>query len=485
MSKIKPLIYTVAAALLSAGASYAASHSSTSIENSMTLQNLVGHLKSFQQFADNNTELPGTRMTNTQGFFASRDYIIRTLQDAGYFVYTQDVPLEISFIAPGHTIAETHPTKKEYRDNIDYSPVVNSGGGDVSAAVQVPSGSAFGCAASDFAGFQAGSIALLQFGSGECSRSAGIKNAIAAGAKAVLIYNPAIKGVYHMTVGFPIPSVTTPISLISIETANELKQAITAGAAPKLDMHFKMIKKNMVSQNIIAESRTGNPDQIVMTGAHYDSLHGNSGMNDNASSVAAVLETALLMKEMRPINQLRFAFWTGEELGLVGSTYYVEHLSKEEVAKIKVYLNYEVLGAPNGGRFIMGYAEGITPKGSEKVTQKAAEYFKSQGLKYFIFDPRMGDAARRSDMMAFMKAGIPVGFMVSGAETPWLKEMSLIFTDLPNRVIGMTTHPCYHKYCDILTLPDGQMKDANFDFDLYLQMSKAAAYMTYNYSISN
>ena len=54
-------------------------------------------------------------------------------------------------------------------------------------------------------------------------------------------------------------------------------------------------------------------------------------------------------------------------------------------SKIAVYLNFEVLGAPNGGRMIMGTSDGVTPKGSEKTTQLYVDYFKSKNTPYFIY----------------------------------------------------------------------------------------------------
>ncbi|MCP6756594.1 M28 family peptidase, partial [Klebsiella pneumoniae] len=84
--------------------------------------------------------------------------------------------------------------------------------------------------------------------------------------------------------------------------------------------------------------------------------------------------------------------------GLIGSTYYVDHLTKTEKEKIQLYLNYEILGAPNGGRLIMGSAEGITPPGSEKITALYVNYFTAQRLKFFVFDPNFAYAVARSDM---------------------------------------------------------------------------------------
>lgn len=447
-------------------------NTSKKIQECMTIEGLVSHLKTFQEVADANKEIPGSRFIGTSGYDASRDYIVKKMTEAGYIVTLQDVPFDVSYVTTPRLFEQTSPTQKVYEDNVDYAPLVNSGKGDVRAKVQVPSGDISGCNANDFTGFTSGNIALIQF-DGKCSGRNKVENAIAAGAKAVILFNNA-PGIFFAQLSGSVPSKTTPVVFASQELGEELKKV-----QPVVHIKFDAIKTITSSQNIIAESPTGNPDHVVVVGAHLDSSAGSAGMNDNASAAATILETALLMKNTKPLNKLRFAWWTGEEEGLLGSTYYVNHLDDNEKAKISLYLNYEILGAPNGGRMIMGAVDGLTPPGSEKIVKLYADYFASQNLKSFVFDPGLASAAERSDMFGFMKANIPVGYLVSGAEVPWNPLFSAIFTDLPKRIEGLASHPCYHKLCDKLTWVDGELKDVNFDFDLYLQMSKAAAYAVY------
>lgn len=451
--------------------------SAQSFQDGLTLENLVNHLKVFQQIADQNTDLPGTRFTTTKGYDDTRDYIMQKLQDAGYQVKLQYVPVDVSYVKAQHSFEQTAPSVIQYKNNIDYVPLMNSGGAEITASMQAPRGG-FGCAVSDFTGFKPGNIALLTLG--KCDRSDAINNAITAGAKAVIVNFPK-SGVFYF--GYQPTdfnsAIHIPVLVISDELAKNLNRELAAGTAPILHIQFDAVRNTQASQNIIAESREGDPDHVVMMGAHIDSTTGNAGMNDNASAAATVLETALLMKDMKPAKKLRFVFWTGEELGLQGSNYYIEHLSAAEAAKIMVYFNYEDLGAPNGARMIMGTANGITPKGSDAFIDLYKKYFESQNEKYYVFPPTLSNAYKRSDMYAFAKAGIPVSFMASGANIPWTPAFTLIFTDLPDRINGLATHPCYHKYCDTLTLAGGKNSDPNFDFELYLQMSKAAAYAVY------
>ena len=69
------------------------------------------------------------------------------------------------------------------------------------------------------------------------------------------------------------------------------------------------------SANVIADSKTGNPRDTVVVGAHLDSVEPGPGINDNGSGSASILEVAKQMANLNitPENRVRFAFWGGEE----------------------------------------------------------------------------------------------------------------------------------------------------------------------------
>ncbi|MBY8853584.1 M28 family peptidase, partial [Saccharothrix sp. MB29] len=79
------------------------------------------------------------------------------------------------------------------------------------------------------------------------------------------------------------------------------------------------------------------------------------GVNDNATSVSALLETAVRLAphQHRVANRVRFAFWGAEELINVGSTHYVTTRTPEELAAIRLYLNWELIASPNFVRFVV------------------------------------------------------------------------------------------------------------------------------------
>ncbi len=99
--------------------------------------------------------------------------------------------------------------------------------------------------------------------------------------------------------------------------------------------------------NVIAERPGKNTSNVVMAGAHLDSVPEGPGINDNGSGSAAILETALMMAKVKPQNTVRFAWWGDEEGGLIGSTAYVDGLNQAERDRIALYMNYDMIGSPN------------------------------------------------------------------------------------------------------------------------------------------
>jgi carboxypeptidase Q len=92
----------------------------------------------------------------------------------------------------------------------------------------------------------------------------------------------------------------------------------------------------------------GDHDNVLVLGAHTDSIRFGPGINDDGSGVAALLEVALYLPNYNHTNAVRFGFWTAEEEGLLGSKHYVEHLSSNELMKVRAYLNFDMIGSGNG-----------------------------------------------------------------------------------------------------------------------------------------
>ena len=107
-----------------------------------------------------------------------------------------------------------------------------------------------------------------------------------------------------------------------------------------------IVDPNRDDYNVIAESKGGDPNHVVVVDAHLDAIYG-AGMLDNASGSATILDIAQQMKNVTPRNKLRFIWFGGEELGLLGSSYYVNNLTKTELSHIGYDLDADVTATPN------------------------------------------------------------------------------------------------------------------------------------------
>jgi Zn-dependent M28 family amino/carboxypeptidase len=106
--------------------------------------------------------------------------------------------------------------------------------------------------------------------------------------------------------------------------------------------------------NIIAEATRSRSDApLFIVGAHYDTVHGSPGADDNASGVAALLEIARVLAESLKAHRgphVQFVAFTLEEEGMAGSTHYSRVLSKRHV-NLRAMVSLEMVGfksdAPN------------------------------------------------------------------------------------------------------------------------------------------
>ena len=165
-------------------------------------------------------------------------------------------------------------------------------------------------------------------------------------------------------------------------------------------------------RNVVAQTRTGNPERVVMAGAHLDSVPEGPGINDNGSGVAVLLEIATRLGSSPPVaNALRFGFWGSEEVELNGSTHYVETVPDRD--NLELYLNLDMVASPNAGYFVQG-GEGrrplqTGPPGSAEVARVLVDQLAAKGVtaEAAVFDGE-------SDYAAFVEAGIPSAGVLSG-----------------------------------------------------------------------
>lgn len=246
----------------------------------------------------------------------------------------------------------------------------------------------------------------------------GLKAAFAgaSGAVGAIIYNNVPGTVSGGTLASPErpEGPYVPVASISQEDGRSLLADIAAGPViGSITVHS--VTETRTTQNVFAQTKSGNQNNVVVAGGHTDSVGAGPGINDDGSGSMGLLEIALQLPKWSVTNAVRFAFWSAEEFGLVGSETYVNSLSAKEQDKIALYLNFDMIASPNFGYFIYdgdGDAFGIAgPPGSAHIEKVFEDYFVEVGL------PSAPTAfSGRSDYGPFLQVGIPSGGLFTGAE---------------------------------------------------------------------
>ena len=442
--------------------------SSKEFRKAVTVRGVAQHLDALQAVADANG---GTRASGTPGYTASRQYVVQKLRAAGYRPTVQAFEFPYFSEDEAAVLARTSPSPKTYASPADFATMTFSGSGDTTAPVVAvdtdlagSASSTSGCEAADFASLPDGAIALMQRGT--CSFAVKTANAEEAGASAVIVFNRGVSvdgddgtGVLQGTLGEPgtgIPAVGT-----SFAVGQEL-----GAAGTEARVSTTTTNEVRTTYNVIAETRRGNPDNVVMLGAHLDSVGEGPGINDNGSGSAMNLEIAeQLAKVKKPANKVRFAWWGAEELNLLGSEHYVADLAEnnpDALGDIALYLNFDMVASPNFVRFVYDGdgslgdpATDAGPEGSAEIESIFAKYFAGQSLPSAetAFDGR-------SDYGPFIAENIPAGGLFTGAEGIKTAEEAATY----GGTAGAPYDPCYHQACDTrenISLPAlDQMSDA-------------------------
>jgi aminopeptidase S len=198
-------------------------------------------------------------------------------------------------------------------------------------------------------------------------------------------------------------------------------------------------------RQVIAQTKSGDPQHVVMIGAHLDSVADGPGIVDDGSGVASVLEIATQLAAAPPGgNTVRFALFGSEETGSQGSSSYVEGLSADERQKIVLYLNVDMVASPNAGYLVQGGsgsdASETGPPGSDGVAEVLIDNLTRTGVTPQRI-PFVGD-----DDAAFVEAGIPTAAAENGDEQQKTAEQASMW----GGQAGQAYDPCYHQACDRL-----------------------------------
>ncbi|MCA1672905.1 MAG: M28 family metallopeptidase, partial [Actinobacteria bacterium] len=402
-------------------------------------------LDALQQIADANG---GTRAVTSPGFDASVDYVVGKLRGAGFdvsmpeFDYQAEI-VEAAALEVGGRQVEIKPMM--------FTPSTPSGG-VTGPLVVVPDD---GCEAADYAGVNAtGAVAMIRRGT--CPFSQKQQVAADAGAIAAVIANN-MPGPLDGTLG---DAAAGRIPTGGISQADGDALLGSGGAPAKIELRVR--REDRVGRNVIAQTRSGRTDNVVMAGAHLDSVEEGPGINDNGSGTAALLETAMQLGGTPKVNNaVRFAWWGAEELGVVGSQAYVAALPAEQRQDIALYLNFDMVGSPNAAYFAYDgddsdrVGAGPGPAGSAQIEAAFVDYLTGRRdvpLEGTDFDGR-------SDYGPFIDVGIPAGGLFTGAEGIKTPEQAAKW----GGSAGVAYDHCYHQACDTLGNVDRTALERNSD----------------------
>jgi hypothetical protein len=447
----------------------------------VTLEGVREHQQALQEIAEKNHDpfYPGTRADGTDGYSDSVDYVTGVLEKAGYQVTTDELTFDFQFPA---VLRQLTPVAAEY----ETGPFTGTGSGTVEGPV-IPvdinltgdRASTSGCEASDFAGIDwsgPADIALIQRGT--CFFGTKAFYAQQAGAEAVVIFNQGnapdrldLIVADATSVDPPIPGAPGPVTHGIPVVGASFDQGVALAAAGSTAFVEVLPAETRTESSVIAELPGKNVNNVVMAGAHLDSVIEGPGINDDGSGTAALLETAQMIAKSHPENTLRFAFWAGEELGLLGSTHYVAGLPKDELGRIALYMNYDMIGSPNYIQMVYDAdestfpADGVPiPPGSVAIEDLYDSYYTSIGEPY---DDTAFDG--RSDYQAFIDNGIPSGGLFTGAEVLKTEEQAGIW----GGTAGGAFDPCYHQACDTVDNVDLHALEVNSDLVAYAMLTFA------------
>jgi Zn-dependent M28 family amino/carboxypeptidase len=414
----------------------------------------------------------GARPAGSDGHAAAVTFVADQLRASGYAVELQ--PVEVPFfrqLAP--SVLQVQGGGPAFEDVHDFKAMLFSASGEVTAPVfalgfkpDAPPGnrSGLGCNPEDWTGVPSGSIVLVQ--AAGCRRRDAVVQAQAAGALALVTAYPEWDRDEVLR-----PTLITPddirIPVLGVTEATGEVLADAAAAGQQVHVSTRTAVETRSSVNVIGETPGGNADHVVMLGGHLDSVVDGPGINDDGSGTMTVLEIARELAAQlgargsaasAPAWKVRVGFWTGEEIGLLGSTAWVGRSGAPPLRSIAVYLNLDMLGSPNGGRFVYDGATTTRPAQSGIVSQLFVRALEEQGLVW------QSVSVGSSDNVPFDQFGVPTSGLFSGANEIKSAGQAALFGgtgDAP-------ADACFHLACDTT---------ANIDRQLLGELARAAGWV--------
>lgn len=402
----------------------------------VTGEAVIAHIAELERIAlENGT----SRAVGSPGYEASGVYVEERLEAAGYETWRQ------TFDVSSQTYDVTSITIVGADVDLEEPVPMSFGNYTLDEGVAGPlvaPADPLGCTADAWGEVDpTASVALVSRGS--CTFYEKVVAAAELGAEAIIIYNNA-PGALNGTLGEWDEENTIAAFGVTQDAGTALLELV---GDPAVTAEVIATGETMISEtfNLFAETAGGDPASTVVVGAHLDGVADTPGANDNASGSAAILAVAEeLGADADVTNKLRFAWWGAEEIGLVGSWYYVDDLAANDpdaLDDIVTYLNFDMIGSDN---FTVGVydADESTfeapvpiPTGSIATEAVFTDYFDSIGQPWID-----SEFSGRSDYEGFIAYGIPAGGVFSGADDIKTEEQAAIFGGTAGELMDTNYH---------------------------------------------
>ncbi|KAF5551010.1 leucine aminopeptidase 2 [Fusarium phyllophilum] len=381
-------------------------------------------LKALYKIALNNNN---NRAFGLPGYKASLDFVLARLGGGNHFNITVQ-PFNHLF-SQTRKIVLTGPDG-EHVDTVSlqYNHATPLPGGVAAPLALIPiddvRGS--GCFEGQWKGVDVeGKIALIK--RGKCQFANKLKLAKDNGALAAIVFNDNPNQTAGSgSLGAENLGKLSPVGVVTYDKGNSWAERLKGGENLEVNLTIDVLTEKRETWQIIADTKAGDSNSVVMLGAHLDSIQQGPGINDNGSGVAALLSIA-------------------EESGMIGSTYYVSNLSKGESSNIRFYYNYDMIASPQP--YYIVYADSDAHKAGARYLY---EFLTDKGYpaEYTPF-------GASSDYVGFLELGIPSSGIFTGAGAP--------------------QYACYHTPCDGIK---------NINQEAFLVNAKAAAYAAASLALS-
>ncbi|MDA0667469.1 MAG: M28 family peptidase [Planctomycetota bacterium] len=285
-----------------------------------------------------------------------------------------------------------------------------------------------------------------------------IRNASAAGAVGIILGthpDDIARGGEEMT-SFKAVEGAMPIPVITVNSETFASLEAQCGKDAEVLLAPEVVQETRIARNVIAAA-PGTTDEWVVVGAHYDHLgfggegslapgshEIHNGADDNASGTAMTLELAetwgvKLMDENAGQRGMLFCFWSGEEMGLLGSAHWVDQPTLD-LRNVVGNLNLDMVGRLEAGTITVGSA------GTAAAFAPALDYSQAimdSGNVAMRWNVMAGEMAGGggSDHMSFHKMDIPAIFFFSGIHSDYHKPSDtadkVTYAGMANLAVGL------------------------------------------------